>query len=353
MYFLSTNNLIRAYNNVLKRRKNKYEAYEFNLNIEYNLQKIIQDLKDRKYEHWKYRLLIIRDSKKRYISSPKFRDHILHHMVYNITYPVLDKRIVENSFATRIQKWHHKWLKYFTKKLRGIVNIRNDSDLYFMKIDVSKYFYSISHKHLKNKIFKYIKNENIKYAINLIIDSYKTSNIFDNLFSEESHYIQIKDKWLPIWAIHSQLFANFYLFDLDRHVNQYLKPMIYMRYMDDMIFVDTIDKLKIIKSDILKFINTLELTINPRKIEINKLEFWINLLWYRVKIIDNKIKIELNKNNKKKYWKMMDKLEQINFDDLDWKDKTRVISMIESRESLFKCTGKYDRYTKLKMVCMK
>jgi len=104
MYFLSNKNILECYKKALKSRKYKQEVYLFNLNFEENILKIISDIQNKTYKHQPYRLLIINDNKKRYISSPSFRDHILHHLIYKICYPVLDKRIPDNSFATRLDK---------------------------------------------------------------------------------------------------------------------------------------------------------------------------------------------------------------------------------------------------------
>jgi hypothetical protein len=54
-----------------------------------------------------------------------------------------------------------------------------------MKIDMSKYFYSIPHVELKTKLFKFIKDKDLIYLINLIIDSYQAPNIYDHLFPED------------------------------------------------------------------------------------------------------------------------------------------------------------------------
>lgn len=66
-------------------------------------------------------------------------------------------------------------------------------------------------------------------------------------FPKNWDYNSTKQKWLPIWAITSQVFANFYLYDVDHYINHNLKSQIYLRYMDDLIFVDTIENLKVIK----------------------------------------------------------------------------------------------------------
>jgi hypothetical protein len=115
--FLSKENLLLGYSNALKTRKNKWEAVLFQKNEEENLLKIFNDLINRTYKHWPYKKLIINDSKKRYIHSPNFRDHIFHHMLHNVIYPILNKRIAYQSFATRKWKWVHKALEYFLKKI--------------------------------------------------------------------------------------------------------------------------------------------------------------------------------------------------------------------------------------------
>ena len=84
-----------------KSRKNKQEVYLFEQNLEYRLLKILDDLKNRKYLHSKYKEIILFDSKKRYIFSPQFRDHIFHHFVYKQIYDILDKKMVHTTFACR------------------------------------------------------------------------------------------------------------------------------------------------------------------------------------------------------------------------------------------------------------
>lgn len=61
-------------------------------------------------------------------------------------------------------------------------------------MDISKYFYAIPHKFLKQKIYRYIHNPNLQYVINLVIDSYKSPDIFDQLFDETSIYRRTLDK---------------------------------------------------------------------------------------------------------------------------------------------------------------
>jgi hypothetical protein len=70
--------------------------------------------------------------------------------------------------------------------------------LYYLKMDFSKYFFSINHEMLKAKIRKHIFDDDILYLIDLIIDSYTSSKIYDFLLVDYSFYIDEKYKGLPI-----------------------------------------------------------------------------------------------------------------------------------------------------------
>gem|GEM_PF-1269002 len=99
--FLIAKNIMRAYKKARRSRKKKQEVYFFDLNLEKNILSMLEDLKKRNYIHGKYKKIILYDSKKRIIYSPRFQDHILHHMVYKYIYEILDKKMVHSSFACR------------------------------------------------------------------------------------------------------------------------------------------------------------------------------------------------------------------------------------------------------------
>jgi len=93
--------ILEAYQNARKSRKDKYEVYLFDQNREQRLKDMFAEIQERKYIHSSYKELVLNDSKKRYISSPSFRDHILHHLVYSLVYDTLDRKMVHSSFACR------------------------------------------------------------------------------------------------------------------------------------------------------------------------------------------------------------------------------------------------------------
>lgn len=342
MEFLSKENLIHAYKNALQSRKNTYELVEFNKNLEYNLLSILHDLSMRKYQHGSYRYFSLSDSKKRYISSPTFRDHILHYMVYNICYPVLDKRMVYNSFATRKGKWHHQTIHYIDGKITKLIH--QNPNLMYLKIDISKYFYAIPHELLLQKIKRYIQNPDLLYAITLLIESYETSGIFDDLFDSQSPYRKVAKKWVPIGALYSQLFANFFLSDIDWHAVQELKPLLYVRYMDDFLLVDTKERLLAHKKAMLQVIQDHGLLAIPQKIQINTLDHGLPFLGFKLQAQKWRLYVHINSRNKRKFRKTMDTIQKTNQNSFTRVDRKRLNSVIESRKWLFKHTKNWERY---------
>ena len=186
MTIFTATNVLEAYKLARKSRKDKQEVYMFDQQIETRISEIIKDLKNRTYKHDEYKKIILHDSKKRYIYSPHFRDHILHHLVYKQIYEIIDKKMVYSTFACRKWYWAHKTIKDIQSFLLktdknklchyrawpdNLVNRspwqargwqwtqarkwQKEEKLYYLKLDISKYFYSISHDKLKTYIFKY------------------------------------------------------------------------------------------------------------------------------------------------------------------------------------------------------
>lgn len=327
MTFLTVENMFLAYNKAKKSRKSKKEVYEWDYNFELNMRNFKNDLLSKKYIHSEYKKIILTDSKKRYIHSPHFRDHILHHMIYAEIYKVFDKKLISQTYACR--KWYGSH-----KAIKDIQNfcIKN-SPKYYLKLDISKYFYSISHEKLKNYIFKFIKNSDLKYTINLVIDSYKTGKEFDNLLSNYDKYINTSKKWIPIWSILSQVFANIYLQKLDAFVKHTLKINGYFRYMDDLLLFWDKNELQNAKQKIIDFVDKeLDLFINPKKVSFNLVNDGVNFVWF--KILSNKIYVL--KRTKLKILKFIDNLEKIDLSIFDTKNLNKIRSSYYSRLGNFK-----------------
>lgn len=75
-------------------------------------------------------------------------------------------------------------------------------------------------------------------------------NLYTKIKKYKSLFFTPENKWLAIWNLTSQLFANIYLNELDNYIKRELKCSYYQRYVDDFIILDLDNnKLKTIRKN--------------------------------------------------------------------------------------------------------
>ena len=149
--------------------------------------------------------------KKRLITVPYYKEQIVHHMVMNILIPIFKHGMYEHSYGSIPNRGAHKGRKFIEKWIKhDRKNVK-----YCLKMDIKKYFNSIPHDILKNKLSKIIRD---KQFLNLL---YKI--------------VDVNDIGIPIGFYTSQWFANWYLQELDHYIKEVLHTKYYIRYMDDMV----------------------------------------------------------------------------------------------------------------------
>ncbi len=152
------------------------------------------------------------DPKERIIHAACFKDRVLHHALMNLAGPVLDRALVASSFACRPGKGIHSAAAYVQSKLR--------KHPWYVKIDIQYYFDSIDHDLLLRLLAKRLKGRDFMTIVAKILSFYQTTT----------------GQGLPIGALTSQHFANYYLDGLDRYILEQLKASAHVRYMDDIVF---------------------------------------------------------------------------------------------------------------------
>lgn len=149
--------------------------------------------------------------KKRTIIVPTFREQIIHHMAVNILKPIIMRPMYEHSYGSIPGRGAHLAKKHIVKVIK-----KGGRDIkYVLKMDVRKYFDSIPHDILKERIAKTIKDEKFLALLFEIID--------------------VTENGIPLGFYTSQWIANWYLSDLDHYIKERLKAKHYYRYMDDMV----------------------------------------------------------------------------------------------------------------------
>ncbi len=261
----SISNLLKAWNEFKRGKKNKKGVGEFELHLEENIFQLHEDLISKKYRHDKYVDFYISDPKRRHIHKASVRDRVIHQAVFQILYPIFNKHFIYDSYSSRKLRGTHLGVKRTYKACRK-VSKNWKIKTYVLKCDVRKFFDCIDHSILRNLIEKKVQCQETMWLVSMLFKSFEKE----------------KDKGLPLGNVTSQLFANIYLDKLDQFVKHQLKLKYYFRYCDDFIIIHkNRDFLFEIMKKIGNFLHeNLLLDLHPKKVEIRPIQRGIDFLGY-------------------------------------------------------------------------
>ena len=122
------------------------------------------------------------------------------------------------------------------KKLKEYIRAQPGT-AYVLKMDVSKYFYRINHDVLMATLRNMIKDEDLLWLLETIIRSDHNFGIEVDDWDYTGE--RLSSVGMPIGNLSSQMFANLYLNAADHFAKEVLRCKYYIRYMDDIVIVDT------------------------------------------------------------------------------------------------------------------
>ncbi|MBQ2695628.1 RNA-directed DNA polymerase [Candidatus Saccharibacteria bacterium] len=260
-----------AWNTVYHTCKNQQGKFEFALFAHARVMKIMDELKTRAYLPNRYRCFMIFEPKPRLVMSQSIRDKVVNHFVAKeYLIPLLEKTLIDANVATREGRGSAYANKMLRRYFSQMMAERPKAKIYALKVDVSKYFYSIDHKILFEKLERKIKDRDVIEILRRIVDetdkSYVNNAIdrFNKWYGTDiPHYEQ--GKGLSIGAMTSQFLAIFYLNSVDHYIKEVLKCKYFIRYMDDFLILSH-DKewLREVKEEIANKLAELKLTVNPK-----------------------------------------------------------------------------------------
>ena len=270
---IEIDNLLEAWKEFVKGKRNKRDIQEFSLKLMDNLFVLHEDLSSGNYKHGGYKAFDIFDPKPRNIHKASVQDRLLHHAIYRILYPFFDKTFITDSFSCRLNKGTHKALSRF-REFTYKVSKNDTRTCWVLKCDIRKFFASIDHKILLNILNSYIPDKWIMKLLQEIIESFFTKPGIG----------------LPLGNLTSQLFVNIYMNEFDKFVKHKLKAKNYIRYADDFVILsDDKSWLENLIFPIADFLNgKLKLYLHPDKVFIKTLasgvDFlgWVNFSDHRV-----------------------------------------------------------------------
>ena len=253
--------------------KESTQRYKSNLLI--NNVKLQEDLRTGQYTTSKTIDFTINERGKiRQINAPAIRDRIIQKILcQEILIPQLTKPLVYDNYASL----KNRGTSFARKRLNVLLHRylrRYGSDGYILQIDIKKYFNSIDHEILKQMIRERInESKDIMDLIDYIIDTSSDSN-----------------KGLNLGAEAPQIFAIYYLSNLDNYIKTVKGVKFYGRYMDDMfIFSNNKQELNELLRDIKYQLAKVKLEINERKTHITKLSHGFTFMQVKYNIVGQRV----------------------------------------------------------------
>ncbi len=212
---ISVDNLRLADEKARKGKKNTYGVRVHDRNREANILKLHEQLKNKTYRTSKYDVFTIHEPKERQIFRlPYYPDRIVHHAIMNVLEPIWVSIFPHNTFSCIKGRGIEGCARYVDKIIKSY---KDAPKLYCLKIDIKKFYPSINHDVLKVIVRKKIKDKDVLWLLDEIIDS---------------------ADGLPIGNYVSQYLANLYLAYMLHIVNERIM-IATAEYADDFPFIST------------------------------------------------------------------------------------------------------------------
>ena len=269
-------NLWSAFHLAARGKRRKGSAAAFEQQVADRLVAVQDELRGKTYRPGAYRHFFIHEPKRRKISAAPFRDRVVHHALCRVIEPIFERSFIHDSYACRPGKGTHSAVARFTEFARRY--------RYVFKTDIRKYFPSIDHDILFERISRKIKCLDTLWLIRLIIDTSNPQEEILQYYPGDDLFAPLeRRRGIPIGNLTSQFFANIYLDGLDHYTKEDLQCRSYIRYVDDITaFGDDKQKLWKIGKAMGEYLSTLRLTMHPDKTIVVPVSQGVDYLGYRV-----------------------------------------------------------------------
>lgn len=196
-------------------RKGKTKQYGVKIhdkNQESNLRLLQEMLANKTYRTSPYSIFKVYEPKERIVYRlPYFPDRIAHHAIMNVLEPVFISIFTADTYSCIKGRGIHAAATSLKTALQDVGGTQ-----YCLKLDIKKFYPSIDHEILKGLLRRKIKDNNLLFLLDEIIDS---------------------ADGVPIGNYLSQYFANFYLTYFDHWIKEEKRIKYYFRYADDLVIL--------------------------------------------------------------------------------------------------------------------
>lgn len=216
---------------IAQRSKGKQPAVIAHMaNQDANIWQLHNMLYHKTYRTSPYTVFKIYDPKERDVYRlPYFPDRIVHHAIMRVLEPMFVSNFTADTYSCIKGRGIHAASFAVRKALKNEAETQ-----YCLKFDIQKFYPSVNHEILKQLLRRKIKDNELLWLLDEIIDS---------------------ADGLPIGNYLSQYLANFYLSPFDHWIKENMLVSDYFRYADDVVILHSSKAyLHALLADIIKYL---------------------------------------------------------------------------------------------------
>ena len=270
----SLEELLQAYYDCRRTKRNSASALAFEINLERNLIQLRDELVASTYRPGTSICFVITRPKPREVWAADFRDRIVHHLLYNRISPRFYASFIADSCACIPGRGTLYGAQRLESKIRSITQ-NWSRQAYYLKLDLANFFVSIDKNILRGLIAKKVTEPWCLWLADTIL--FHDPRLDFELRGDPAKIDLVPahkrlanhpaDRGLPIGNLSSQFFANIYLNELDQFIKHKIGARHYVRYVDDMVILhQSPEWLNAAKAEIEGFLcDRLNARINPKK----------------------------------------------------------------------------------------
>jgi retron-type reverse transcriptase len=283
--------LVQAYLDCRRTKRNSASALAFEAQLEHNLVQLHDELASGTYQPGRSICFVITHPKPREVWAARFRDRIVHHLLYNHIAPRFHARFTADSCACI----PGRGTLYAARRLEHQVRSQTSNwsrPAYYLKCDLANFFVSIDKAVLLEQLRRQVTEPWWMSLAQVILMHDPRGDVelrghrteLALVPPHKSLFNAPDGHGLPIGNLSSQFFANVLLDDLDQHVKHQVRAPHYVRYVDDFIVLhDNAQWLNRARASIEGKLEGLHLALNPRKTILQPVERGIDFVGHLVK----------------------------------------------------------------------
>ena len=266
-------NLVQAYLDCRRTKRTSDSAQAFESMAEHNLYQLYEELKEGTYQPGRSICFVITHPKPREVWAARFRDRIVHHLLYNHIAPRFHASFVADSCACI----PGRGTLYAARRLEHQVRSQTQNwsrPAHYLKCDLANFFVSIDKEVIRSQLTRKVTESWWMALANVIlmhdprqdVEVRGTRQELALVPPHKSLFNAPDGHGLPIGNLSSQFFANVLLDDLDQFAKHQLRAPHYIRYVDDFVLLhESPQWLNQARERIEGKLADLHLQLNPRK----------------------------------------------------------------------------------------